>query len=348
MDYGATDPYGTYQTKEDENPYEILLRLKSWQNQIRSTISKVNETIVGIHEQQTQILQNIDSIEINVLDIQSNASSMQTQISNILVEVGNIELEVSKHTVNLDLKTTEIANLQLTQSQITLNVANIDSRLGSAEASLIVNAQAIAQRVTLQDFTGAKISSLMVQDAYSFSWFAQQLALNGLVSFNALETNLGTTKIHGGNILTGTMLLDRLYGNLFAIGNGAGGTSLEMYAIQGNHRIRSYDANGFRIWAQSNLSFQSDFGTVYSNSKFWATAGFQVTGFSQLQDASVGTLTASTIILNGAGVVNVNSVQSMIFNATSGLTTKSYVDDGLRQKEIDIIAWVRANAVMKT
>lgn len=362
MEYGATDPYGTYQTKDNESPYEILLRLKSWQNEIRSTISVVNETLSGIHEQQTQILQNIDSIELNVLDIQSNASATQQQISNILVEVGNIELTVASNVTNLDLHTTEIANLQLTQSQITLNVANIDNRLGSAESSLIVNSQAIASKVSISQFNAPTITSLMVQDAYSFSWFAEQLSLNGLVSFNALQTNSGSTLIHGGNIMTGTMLLDRLYGNLFSIGNGQGGTALDIYALAGSHRVRSYDSAGFRIQSDSNLSLQAGINrqlTVYSLSKFWAERGLEVTGLGQFNNGVnvAGTMTATSFqtqsgqpLVDTLYLANMNYLTySQMTNYIAGLdlTTVAWVNSQLRQKEIDIVAWANRTFVAK-
>src|SRR6185312_9874202 len=117
--YNVSDPYGTYQTAGGDKPYEILMRLKAWQNEIRSTISKVDETLGGIHEQQSQILQNINSIELSVVDIEKNASGQATQISQLLLEVGNI----------------------------TLSVASIDTRVGAAESSLTVQAGLIASKV---------------------------------------------------------------------------------------------------------------------------------------------------------------------------------------------------------
>lgn len=317
--YSVTDPYGTYQTKGEENPYDILLRMKSWQNEIRKTISKVTDNIVNLHEQQTQILQNIDSIDLSVLDILTDLTGKTTQISQLLLEVG----------------------------QVKINVSSVDSRLGSAESTLIVQAGLIGSKVELRDFTGQTIASMIVQDPYSISLFAQSLNLTGYVTFNALLTP-GATTINGNNITTGQILANLIYGQVFVVGNGTS-TQMVLTSSAGSHRIYSYDSAGFRIESQANLSLQGNAGTVYSNSKFWALASLQVTGNSQVQDlTATGTITANAININGSGgVVSASTVQGMINSATSNLTTKSYVDNGLRQKEIDILAWVRANAVMQ-
>lgn len=315
--YSVPDPYGTYQVKDGEKPYEILMKMKAWNNEIRSTISKVNNALGKVHEQQTQILQNIDSIELSVLDIIQEASGQQTQISQLLLEVG----------------------------QVMINVTEIDTRVGTAEGSLIVQAGLIASKVSTIDLTGNKVSSLIAQDPLAVSIIAGAINLSGYVTFNSLKTE-GATIINGSNITTGQILANLVYGQVFVVGNGTS-TQMVLTSLAGSHRIYSYDAAGFRIESAANLSLQGNAGTVYSNSKFWARASLQVTGFSQLQDMSASRIDATQIVLNGAGVVNVDSVQSMIFNATSGLTTKSYVDSGLRQKEIDIVAWANRTFVAK-
>lgn len=318
--YTVTDPYGTYQTKGEEDPYDILLRMKSWQNEIRATISKVTDNVTTIHEQQTQILQDIDSIDLSVLDILTDLTGKTTQISQLLLEVG----------------------------QVKINVSDVDTRLGTAEGTLVVQAGLIGSKVSLTDFTGQTIASMIVQDPYSISLFAQYLNLTGYVTFNALA-NPGQTIINGSNITTGQILANLIYGQVFVVGNGTS-TELVLTSIAGSHSMQSYDANGYRIGSTGTLSFQAGPGwTVYSNSKFWARVGLEVSGYGQFNnDVSVaGQLSAGSIVVNGSGVVNVNTVQTMINNATANLVTVSYLNSALAQKETEIVAWANAKFVAK-
>lgn len=332
--YNVSDPYGTYQTAGGDKPYEILMRLKAWQNEIRSTISKVNENLGGLHEQQSQILQNIDSIELNVLDIVTVASGHTEQISQILISVGAIGITVGKHTTDIGGHSSQISQLLLDLQGITLNVSSVDSRLGRAEGTLVVQAGLIASKVELTNFTGQTIASMIVQDAYSISLFAQQLNLTGYVTFNSLQTN-GSTIIHGGNILTGTILASSFYGDLFEVSRGTS-YALSMYASQGSHRIYSRDAAGFRIQSSANLSLQGDAGTVYSNSKFWALAGLEVSGTGQFNSnvSVAGQLSANTMFKNGANVATTPEVTGAISTA-------------LRDFETSIVAWANGKFALK-
>lgn len=360
--YSVTDPYGTYQTKGEDNPYDILLRMKSWQNEIRKTISKVTDNVTNLHEQQTQILQNIDSIDLNILDILTDLTGKSTQISQILLEVGAINLAVSKNTSDLTGQSSQISQLLLEVGQVKINVSETDTRLGNAEGTLVVQAGLIGSKVSLTDFTGATISSMIVQDAYSINMFSQALNITSFVTFSALQ-NAGQTIINGANISTGTILLDKLFGNLFRIGNMSGGTALDIYATQGSHRITSYDAAGMRIEAiNSNLSLSAAGWSVYSLSKLWARNNFQVTGFTELQDTeSTGTITArnlsvknsqgisypvvTTLDLASAGYLSYNQMTSYI--AGLNLVTLSYLNSALAQKETDIVAWANGKFALK-
>lgn len=150
--YTSYDPYGTYENK-GEDPYSILMKMSSWNKEIRSTISDVQETLYGTVERQSQIIQDV--------------------------------------------------------SGITSNVFEIDSRLGETESTIIQQAGLIASKVELTDYTGAKVTSLIVQDATSINLLAQQLNLKGLVTFTNLSTS-GQTSIDGGNIIARSILASHL------------------------------------------------------------------------------------------------------------------------------------------
>lgn len=157
--YDVTDPYGTYQTKSGEDPYSILMKMSSWNKEIRSTISDVQFNLDGTIQKQSQIIQDIDGI--------------------------------------------------------TSTVSVIDSNLGTLESTVVQQAGLIAQKVSGTDYTGAKVTSLIVQDAASITLLAQQLNLNGLVTFTNLTTS-GQTTINGGNIVTNTLSGNTIIANTLA------------------------------------------------------------------------------------------------------------------------------------
>lgn len=60
--YNSIDPYGTYETK-GLSPYEMLMKMSSWNNEIRSTISVMKEDMGSM---ETQIIQNAEEISLRV------------------------------------------------------------------------------------------------------------------------------------------------------------------------------------------------------------------------------------------------------------------------------------------
>lgn len=62
-DYEVIDPYGTYETKSGDDPYSMLMKMSSWNKELRSTISVINE---DLSESQTQIIQNSEQILLRV------------------------------------------------------------------------------------------------------------------------------------------------------------------------------------------------------------------------------------------------------------------------------------------
>lgn len=125
MNYDVLDSYGTYDTGMGDDPYKMLLKMSSWNKELRSTISSVR------HD------------------------------------------------------------------------------MGEMESQIVQNEKEITNRVTYENYTGERVTSLIVQDAYSINLLANQLNINGLVTVSDLQGK-GTTVIHGANIITGTILSDRI------------------------------------------------------------------------------------------------------------------------------------------
>lgn len=254
-----------------------------------------------------------------------------------------IELEVER----ID---DSISNLTVQADSIGLTVKDIGGRMGNAEASILVQANQITQKVSQQDFNGNNIVSMINQTPSSIIIDAPKVNLNGYVTIQGLKTP-GSVIIDEGNI----------NGSSFTVGRGYGVPVLSMYATQGSHRITSLDAAGFRIQSNGTLSLQAGSGqTIYANSKFWASSGFQVTGSSELQTAYITSLHAQYPYKRTNGidyplatelwVANMNYLsysQMTSYIAGLDLTTVAWVNSALRQKETEIVAWANNKFVAK-
>lgn len=242
-----------------------------------------------------------DFAEVNI-DIDENAKQFRSKIEQtndrITLEVEEVDASIAAINVRAD--------------NITLSVTGLNGRVGNNESQLSIQAGQIQSRVTYTDYNGATITSKITQDPYSISLLAQNLNLQGLVTFTNLNTP-GAAIIDGGNI----------YGNLFQVGRGTGST-LTMTSTAGSHLLQSNDAAGFRIGSNGSmgLSASGAMGVYVPNSNLVAQAGFRVTG----------------------GIVDIQ-VPAYINNAT--IATENYVGSRIAQLEIDIKAWANGKFVAK-
>lgn len=164
-DYTKYDPYGTYETK-GEDPYSILMRMSSWNKAIRSTISDVQESLDGTIERQSQIIQEVDKIELNVFDITSN----------------------------LDGTVTRVGKLEVRSDEINAYVGRVDSRLGKAEAEIIVHAGDISLKANSATVTAlaTRVSTAEV----NIDGLQGQINLRATTAtVNALGTRVSTAEI---------------------------------------------------------------------------------------------------------------------------------------------------------
>lgn len=257
-EYDVKAPYGNYQTKGEEDPYSILMKMSSWNKEIRSTISNVTESLGGTIEQQSQILQSIEAIEINVMDIVTTS----------------------------DATVARIGELEVTSSQITLTVAELDTRIGEAEGSITVIAGQVAlkansaivtalgtrvneaeisinglnstitSKVSTTDYNGVTLMSLIEQAPSYLTFAASRLNLVGAVTvLSDITGNLGT--ITAGDI----NLSNSIY-----VGAGVylrgGGNTTGLYLDQA--QVDARDGN-MSIYALRNISigpFSSFHGQV--------------------------------------------------------------------------------------
>lgn len=218
-------------------------------------------------------------------------------------------IEQTNELIKLEVEAvnSSIATLEIKADNIELSVTQLDGRLGNAESSINIQAGQIQQRVSYSEYNGPTVTSLITQDPYSISLLAQNLNLQGLVTFTNLNTP-GSAVIDGGNI----------YGSQFQVGRGTGST-LTMNAINGSHSIHSSDANGFQLTTNGTMSLKSfsGIGIYATGAPFVALSGFRVdSGISQFNtNVTVNaTLNASYLEIQGSSVatqawVNANFVK---------------------------------------
>ncbi|WP_370221986.1 phage tail spike protein [Cytobacillus sp.] len=100
----------------------------------------------------------------------------------------NVRVEGVKQTV--DGHTTTINQINLDIDGIVLKANQTDTRLGEAEASILVNANGIQQRVSKDDYNGNVIASLINQTATDITIQAEKINLNGITRV-ASQLNIG-------------------------------------------------------------------------------------------------------------------------------------------------------------
>lgn len=260
------------------------------------------------------------------VEINENAKQFRSKI-----EQTNDRITLEVESVN-----DSIAIIELKADNIQLGVTELNGRMGNAESQINIQAGQIEQRVTYRDYNGQTITSKITQDPYSISQMAQYLNMQGLVTFTNLNTP-GQSVIDGGNI----------YGQRFVVGNGTGST-LTMTSIAGSHSIHSVDAAGFKVSSNGSLSLASNSGNgVYATGgPLVAQSGFRVDGGTSQFNSNVtvnSTLNASYLQIQGYPV----ATQTWVANLISGLATVSYVNDQLRLKESQIVAWANNKFVAK-
>ena len=264
-------------------------------------------------EYRSKIEQTNDRITLEVEEVGAS-------IAAVSVKADNISLTVNNRITN------EMAAINVKADNITLSVSNLNSRMQGAESSISVQAGQIQSKVSQTDYNGNTITSMINQNAYGVQIDASKINLNGYVTISSLNSP-GSVTISEGNIV----------GNSFTVGRGTGSPTLSMYASYGSHRLYSADAAGFRIESNGTLSLQAGPGwTVYSNSKFWAANGLEVSGSGQFNNSLsvAGELNASTMFKGGRNVATTDEVSGSISIA-------------IRNLENDIKAWANGKFVTK-
>ncbi|MER2132580.1 MAG: phage tail protein [Carnobacterium inhibens] len=250
-------------------------------------------------EYRSKFLQTNELIHMSVEEVNASIATLELKADNVSISVNN-------------RITQEMAAINVKADNINLSVSNLGTRVSGTEASINIQGGQIQSKVSIYDFNGQNVSSMITQDPYAIAMMAQNLAFQGLVTVTNLKTP-GATVIDGGNV----------YGSSFVVGRGTG-SLLTMTAIAGVHSFQSNDAAGFRIGSNGSmgLSASGAMGVYVPNSNLVAQAGFRVTG----------------------GVVDIQ-VPAYINNAL--IATENYVGTRIAQLENELKVWANGKFATK-
>jgi hypothetical protein len=135
------------------------------------------------------------------------------------------------------------SRIEQTEDSITLAV----ERIGEAEAQIIIQADQITSKVEKNG-----VISAINQTAEQITIEASKVNLNGYVTITNLATP-GATIIDGGNITTGTMSADRIFGGWLRFSNFS-----SLYEINEPYTTLVFSSGGYTFEAGGTIDFQNN------------------------------------------------------------------------------------------
>jgi phage minor structural protein len=131
-----------------------------------------------------------------------------------------IEQTNERITLEVERIDDSIATLQIEADNIQLSVQSLDSRLGNAEAQLVIQANQIEQKVSYSDYNGNEIVSRINQTATTIDIEASKINLVGAVTvLSDISGNLGTITAGTLNGVVINIDTDATVGNNLYLGN---------------------------------------------------------------------------------------------------------------------------------
>lgn len=151
-------------------PQDLLSMINSIRGSISSTLSRVERNENEMHEMESKITQEIDRINLRVLEVSTELDGTTARVGQLEVRAGEIELTVME----------------------------VDTRLGAAESTLTLLPGMIESKVSLTDYNGNTIASLINQTATTVKIIAQNIDLIGITNV-AHELQIGASSTSGTN-----------------------------------------------------------------------------------------------------------------------------------------------------
>lgn len=200
-----------------------------------------------------------------------------------------IEQTNERITMEVERIDDSIASLQIEADNIQLSVQSLDSRLGNAEAQLVIQANQIEQKVSYSDYNGNEIASRINQTATTIKIQASKINLVGAVSvLSDISGNLGS--IYAGNIYSANIDITESISigkSVYMRGNGTGvyfDTWSQIYDYNGDMTIEAFnDINysGRRHYFYGEVNFSNAVVSgITVNSATYATYASYLGGYS--------------------------------------------------------------------
>lgn len=168
---------------------------------------------------QSKFNQTDDRITLEVEQLNKSIARIDVKADNISLSVNN---RITNEMASINIKADQI---QSTVSAQATQLLGIDTRVANAESSITQQAHQITQKVSVTDFNGNTISSLINQTATTVKIRAQNIELQGAVSvLSEISGNLGTISSGNINIQQDIYMGRRLYFSDMTSVGGANGT----------------------------------------------------------------------------------------------------------------------------
>jgi len=261
--YNSIDPYGTYDIK-GLSPYEMAMKMASWNNELRSTLFKTNEDLSNV---QSTIVQHADAIGLRVLKEDYTGEIIA---SMIVVDPYAIGLIAD----NIDI-TGYVTFSDLAQSGRTvINGGNVMANTITSDHILVSQLSSIA----------ANLGYVNAGYIYGVTIESSTFLSNGTDPhtglFNYMSLTSGYLGITSGNYLT------TVSAGAFRTQNGSESANLQYYRLQlsssittttyGNGTISS--SGGLSLTAGSQITLGSN--VIVGSGRSFNFNGASVSGLS--------------------------------------------------------------------
>ncbi|KPN95483.1 hypothetical protein [Lysinibacillus sp. ZYM-1] len=205
------------------------------------------------------------------------------------IRADSITAEVTRVERKADSTLTQVSSLSIEVGQISTRVSNIDSRLGTAESSIVQQVGQISSKVSQTDYNGNTIASLINQTSTTIRIQASKINLVGAVRvLSDLSGDMGT--IYAGNIEGGTINIgtDATVGNNLYLGKYGGGSKSVVFGsgsvIQYNGSYKELSSLNVRLNGSSNeMNGQN---TIYGSLSVPQTTS--VSGLARANSSGIG------------------------------------------------------------
>lgn len=278
------------QTLSDEltETQEILKEsIKEYRSSFTQTDSNIRLEVERINHSIAAIDIKADNINLSVNNRITN------EVAQLNIRADSITAEVSRVERKADSTQTQVSSLSIEVGQISTRVSNVDSRLGTAESSIVQQAGQISSKVSQTDYNGNTIASLINQTTTTIDIQADKINLIGAVTFLSDITGaLGTITagtINGVQINSANINIsqDATIGSNLTLGGFGGNKSVN---FGGGGRI---DYNGSQMTLSANfLNLDNSNLDINSNTTIRGTLTVpqttNLTGIARANSSGIG------------------------------------------------------------